>query len=294
MENVGHLEDILARLPKSTDPEEIRIVDLIQKELLSAPWAKEFFSNARQLQINFFKYALSNLNNPGLIDSKNQELLKTLSELGKSRIVSGEEYLSKVAVPAFIVSNHLGDYKLSPITPKEIGLHLPMNQIHPFPMYYSPNQPIAERLSAQLFGAHIELPEPLYTIEKACDLITIVAVRHGELPRLTEDTKKLFDKHPSTILAVFPEGGTSGKRNGGGPYDLEEFHVGAFVIAGNLGVTVLPVGKYFRAESGYELGILPPLRPEPGKERGYYKELAASTQDALQHWLNKRKETYSK
>ena len=289
---MGHLEDILARLPKATDPDEVRIVNLLQEELLATSWSQEFFTQARQAQIEFLKFALSHLQDQGAIHKRNQELLKQISELGKARIVSGEEHLAALepGKPIMIASNHLGDYKLSPIQPQELGLELPIDQIHPFPMYFAPYSPIARRLAVELFDAHVELPKPLYSIQKACSLITIVAVQSGGLARLENDTRVLFENNPRAALVVFPEGGTSGKRNGGGPYNLEEFHAGAFVIAGNLGIPILPVGKYFSAESGYELGILPPLRPEPGKNRGYYKELATSTQDALRNWLDKRKE----
>lgn len=289
METMSRLEDVLARLPKSTDPEEVRIVDRIREELLATSWSKVFFNSARQLQIDFFKFALSNLQNPELIHSKNQELLAQLAELGKSKIISGGENLEEVVrMPFFIVSNHLGDYKLTTIRPEELGLKLPIDQIHPFPIYYASYQPIAQKFSAQLYDAHVELTEPLVDIEKACGLITIVINQGGGLARLESDTQELFEKHSNSILVVFPEGGTSGKRNGEGPYDLEEFHTGAFVIAGHLGVPVLPVAKFFDPEEGYKLGIFPPLRIKNNKDRGYYHEIASKTQRNLQKWLNGR------
>lgn len=291
MEIMNHTDEILARLPKSTDVDEERIVGVIQEKLLTTSWAKQFFADAKARQIEFLKFGLNNLDNSGLIHSENQQVLKDLAKLGKAKIISGEGNLAKLQekLPVLIVSNHLGDYKLATINPKELNLNLQLDQIHPFPMYYAPYQPIAEQLLAESFEAHVQWPRPLAEIERACGLITIIANQNGGLDRLENDTKNLLQNRTNSLLVVFPEGGTSGKRGGQGPYDLEKFHTGAFVIAAHLNLPILPVAKFFNPESGYELGILEPIEVKKDQDRDYYKEIASLTQNKLQNWLNSKK-----
>lgn len=281
------LKDVLARLPSSKDADEVRITRLLENELTQKDWAKKYFEEAKKLQLDFFKSALQN---KGDTHKNNQDLLRKLAEISNSRIVSGTENLNDLTAPAMIVTNHLGDYKLSSIKPEELGLKMGTDQIHPFPMYYSPYAPIAEKLDAQISAAHVKLPEPLDAIEEACDLVTIVIKEKGKTTeKLEEDTKSLFERKPKTVLVVFPEGGTTGKRNGGGPYDLEEFRAGAFVIAAHLGVPIIPAAKYFNPNSGYELGVLPYFKLENDQPYEYYKGKALNTQKDLQSWLDTKK-----
>lgn len=283
-------QDILARLPKTTDADEVRITRRISDELLKTEWASELFGRMREAQKDFFKFAINSLDDPDQIYSKNQDLLKKLAEMSKAKIVSGADNLTGLRAPFFIVSNHLGDYKLAAIKPEELGIEMGVDQIHPFPMYYSSYSPVTEKLNAQISAAHVALLEPLLAIERACGLVPIVVKKEGDtLPVLEEDTRRILEKHSDSALVVFPEGGTSGKRNGRGPYDLEEFRAGAFVIAGHLGLPVLPVAKYFNPDSGYELDVFPVIVLEKDKDRGYYKDIAIKTQDRMQAWLDTRK-----
>lgn len=288
--NNGDNSDILARLPRATDTNEVRITKTISDELLRSDWARSYFDNAKRAQIDFFKFSLSNLDNPRLVYSKTQELLKRLAQMGRVEIASGEENLNHLpsGQPFIIATNHLGDYKLSAIHPSELGLTLETDQIHPFPMYYAPYSLIAERQGVDVSAAHIKLLEPLNKIEEASGLVTIVVKEDG-LPRLEKATNGVFDKHHNTALVVFPEGGTTGKRNGGGPYDLERFHAGAFVIAGHLGLPLLPVAKYFDPNEGYKLGVLPAIHLEKDGTYDDYRNLAESVQRDMQAWLNTRK-----
>ena len=290
MTEMGKIDNIIARLPHSADKDEVRITDLIQSELLRTEWSRELFKKMRQLQIDFFRSAIQHLEDPELLHLLNQQLLERLAQESNSTIVSGKENLTGVKTPLMIATNHLGDYKLCTIKPAELNLDLLTDQIHPFSMYYAPYSPIAEQLKTEVSAAHIALLEPLHSIEKACRLVTIIVNKSGGgLKDLEKQTKSLFDKHPNTVLVIFPEGGTSGKRNQGGPYDLEEFHAGAFVIASNLGVSVLPVAKYFNPNRGYEIGILPPISPEKDRDRDYYQKIASTTQKDLQTWLDRQK-----
>lgn len=285
-----NVEDVLARLPSSKDSDEVRITKLLESELLRSDWARTFFKEAKDRQIEFIKNALGKTDKPDEVYKLNQELLRELSLSGRTRIESGSENLEGITAPVMIVTNHLGDYKLAAIKPEELKLDIGIDQVHPFSMYYSPYYPIAEKIGAQISAAHVELPEPLYQIEKACALITIVAKKEGgTTEKLEFDTRDLFNRLPNSLLVVFPEGGTSGKRNGKGPYDLEEFKAGAFVIAGHLGIPILPVAKYFNPEKGYELAVFPSIKLDRSDDRSYYKKFATETQEKMQVWLNSKK-----
>ena len=290
MEEMSHLDDVLKRLPRQTDENEIRIVKLIREQLLKTEWAKSIFEALRQQLIQYFISSIEILNQPDKIHQATQEVLEELSTISRSRIVSGEENLDRLSKrsPVIAVVNHLGTYKLTEIQPREIRIDLPLDIIHPFPIYYAPLVPVAKILEDNLYETHVELPEPLLSIQKAAGII-VVPPDQGALTKLQTATSELITQHPNALITIFPEGGTTGKRNNGGPYDLDEFKTGGFVIASHLNLPVLPVCQYFNPESGFELGILPPVKVENTENREYYKELARSTQASMQSWLNSRK-----
>lgn len=291
-DNKPSLDEVLERLPKETDVDEVRIVELMRKTLLSTEWAKSKFKDVRQVLITYFKEVLGQIGSPDKIHEMTQNTIKTIAELTNSRIVSGTEHLYGLPKrqPVLAVVNHLGAYKLVGIKPEELGLDLPgMDVIHPFPLYYAPLHPVGQVLGDNLYEAHVQLPEPLHAIQKAAGLIIVPPKTGGLLDDLLGQTRELIASHPNSLTTVFPEGGTSGKRNMGGPYDLDSFKTGAFVIAANLGIPVLPVCQYFNPEKGFEMGILESIRMPGDAPRERFTEIANQTQQKMQNWLNMRK-----
>jgi hypothetical protein len=83
---------------------------------------------------------------------------------------------------------------------------------------------------------------------------------------------------------MYPEGGTSGKRNEGTPYDLDNFHSGTLVVAAELGLPILPVTQKLNPESGMELRISEPIfvkRKELVNKDKILEDLKATMQKSL-------------
>jgi 1-acyl-sn-glycerol-3-phosphate acyltransferase len=147
---------------------------------------------------------------------------------------------------------------------------------------------VSEKLNKPLFEAAVELPNPLNEVQKAAGVIAIPAGGSGRLVQLEENTKKVLADQKGLVV-MYPEGGTSGKRNQGGPYDLDHFQTGAFVIASHLGIPVLPVCQYFNPDGGFEIAILPPVNIPNTEDREYFATVAQKAQADMQAWLNSRK-----
>ncbi len=276
--------------PSQSNELEIRIVNLIEKELLKTSWAKESFDKAKGLLLSYFKDSIKDLGKPKEIQDKTQELLKKLSDLLNSKIASGENYLKKLPSnsPVFILTNHLGAYKLIGIKPKELGLDAPVDVIHPFPMFYASLYPLAHRLDKGLYEAAYPFIEPISKIQEAAGYIAVPGGK-GVFSDVLEATKRTISKYKKGLFVIFPEGGTSGKRSMKGPYDLEHFHTGVFAIAALEKVPILPVAQYFNPKTGYELGVFEPIYVKSEATKEYLSELASQTQSNIQKWINERK-----
>lgn len=296
-DNVGH--------PSHSDPKEVRITGLIQNELASTSWAKNVFTIAKDLQLAYFLDSLKETN-PDATFAKTQQLLKTLAETTRSKVLDGENYLDKLDknAPVFVILNHLGVYKLTEITEKEVGVKFESSDVvlHPFPIYFSSVFPIAEKLQRPLLEAHVDLSQlsgSLTDVQKAAELLLVPTGNQREgansFDVIRERTREIINKRPNAMIVIFSEGGTSGKRNMGGPYDLDKFHGGSFAIAEELDIQVLPVCQYFNPNSGFDLGVLEPVTfnaPHAGDvktRRDYFRDIANTTHDKMQAWLNQKK-----
>lgn len=139
-----------------------------------------------------------------------------------------------------------------------------------------------------LYETAIELPSPLFEIQTNCKTIIVPVEGKNRTEQLTQNVLSLIAREPGAAIVMYPEGGTSGKRNNGGPYDLDEFHGGAFVVAIQTGLPILPVCQYFNPEKGLELHILKPILP---KQRDIERvdEIKEETKNAMQKRLDELK-----
>src|SRR5581483_6597697 len=286
--------------PRKNDPLEQRIRKLIEEQACSTEKGKQMFSKVNSLQVEYFKKALASLGNPDQIHEDTQKLLKDLAEATNSKIVDGKENLAGVPKesPVMVVSNHYGGFKLVMIPQNVLGIDVGQEKIDdvpPFPIYYAGIKPVADELGDELYDAHLELPGPLLKIQEAAGLL-VIPENEGIYEETKKRTQELFSKRPNSMLVVFSEAGTSGKRNMGGPYDLDNLHGGAFSIAQELNVPILPVCQYFNPESGFEIGILKPVLFDSVPDNGditarkeYFNRIANQTRSDMQTWLNSKK-----
>lgn len=301
-----YVKAVIDQWPKPDDPKEQRIVGEIRKRFFSSGWAKDIFNRLRDIQIDHLKDSLSHLENSTYIHDETQNLLAKLADIAKAKIVEGKENIDALSKgkAVLIVTNHLGSYKLNSLTPEElknIGVNGPVLPIfYPFPLYFASMMPVARELENNLYEASFEYPGEIKEIYRASGSIEVpppVEAKNlhqehqarGRAPILIDSTKELIRKHPNSAIVSFPEGGTTGKRNGMGPYDMEKFRGGSFLIASEAGIPVLPVVQYFNPESGFELKVFSPIFPEAGKSKDYYQRIAKESSDKMQPWLDQKK-----
>lgn len=295
-----HDRVVIDQWPKADDPQEHRVVGAIRDELLSTDWARDILKQTTDVQLEHLRVSLEHLDNPQFIHDYTQKVLAELARLTNSRVVAGQEHLDTLskAQPVLLLTNHLGIYKLNswPIEElrKATGLTGPVQPLfYPFPLYYSAMYPVAKALGDNLYIASFEYPGRLGKMFRATASIEVPPKK--DLPKerertkiLIDSTRRLVEDHPNAVITSFPEGGTTGKRNEGGPYDLEKFHTGSYVIARDLGVTILPVAQYFNPREGLELKIFKPVKLPAGADDDELNKAANQNCQEELMWLKER------
>lgn len=281
--------------------EEKKIMTLLQEELVSTDWARDTFSEIREMLIQYFNDSLSNIQDSQYVHDRTQQLLKNIAVRTNAKIVSGHENLNGFpkGSPIFLCTNHLGLYKLATINPREeLGLEdVGIDKMYSLPLFHASNIPVALMLKDNLYIAAFEFPGKIGEIQKmACGVVIRLEAERdllndsvGGIDYLITQTKKFMDEHPNGALSILPEGKTSGKRSGNSPYDLEDFRTGAFVVATALEIPILPVPQYFNPNKGFEVGILEPIYLSNNMTREQFAGVARTTQSKMQAWLNQRK-----
>lgn len=286
-------EDYLRHNP-GQDPLELRIRGLIRDHVYSKGKGKEMLDKAKAQEVDYLKDCIGNIDDSKSIHNRTQQVLKELATSTNSKIVEGEENLAKISANGhvFALVNHFSAYKLIAIDQEEVGTNIPeVNELYLPPMFYASIWPVAEKLGRPLYEAHLKLPGPLKKIQEAAGTLIFPnpGKDGGQFSVVLERTKNHIENHPNGLSVIFPEGGSSGKRNNGGPFDLEHFHGGPISIASELGVTILPVAQYFDPEKGFELRVFEPFTPSPGIAREKASELADKTRKQMQAWLDTKK-----
>lgn len=291
--------------PSASDPLEVRIRGLIREQAYSTAEGMKMWGESRQIQQHFFQDVLSHLDDPSYIHDKTQETLRKLAGTTNAEIVNGEENARQIKTPALVVLNHYSGYKLNSLKPEDLDTDFgKMEELYPFPSFFASLVPVAQAVGegTGLYDAHLEYSTKeantsLRQVQEAAGLL-VIPESNGGLSSTLASTRELLEEHPNSLLVVFPEGESSGKRNNGTPYDMMPFHSGAFVIAAELGIPILPAVQYFNPERGFEVSVLPPLKDiqtfakdpngRPTEEsKVYYENLAELTHQKMQSELNK-------
>ncbi|MEK7472466.1 MAG: hypothetical protein AAB625_00325 [Patescibacteria group bacterium] len=255
-------DDRLIGQPNKDDPREKAIrekLDLIN----NTEWSKSFFEIVKNKQVEFFRNSINKT--PSTLSVRNLylDLVEEISSKGKTEIKSGIDNLLEIhSGPLIVITNHLGTAKISRIKTNIININnYPLEEIEPFPVRVAPISLIAQKLSLNLHECAIELPQPFLNIQNQSGVITIPARGEGKTKLLQSKINSLISTEPNSLIIMYPEGGTSGKRNDGNPYDLDIFHTGSFVIAKNLNLPILPIFQSFDSNHGSRLDILKQIMP---------------------------------
>lgn len=262
-----------ARQPDSHDPLEIRIRGLLENNLDSTAFANICFTEAKKLQEDYLReFASGEKENPN-------KLLDNLNLVLKTQI-KGENHLDFPG-SFIIVTNHLGTPKLTRIQMPDL---LKGKDIEPFFIRYCGFKLIADKTGSALHETAVELPGRLRDLQEISGTVTIPVTGEGRTEKLINDVKDKLQKERS-VFVMYPEGGTSGKRNSGSPYDLDEFHKGSFVVAALAGIPIVPVCQIFDPEKGLILEVLDPIKPEE-MELAKIQNLMNETRQKMQNKLD--------
>lgn len=289
----------IKQLPGLGDPKERRIIDVLRRDLLSTDASRMMFGKLREVVIGNWRDAFAHLAHPNYVHDVTQKGAKVAAEVANCTIVEGSESkLDQLGTgqPVMIVSNHLGTFKLVTMTPEDLkaaGINHEVPSIYyPYLTYFMPFKPVAEKLGDNIYMASYEQPGKLADLFRATGGIDVPPSEFApeRTETLVEFTRQLIAEHPNTALVVFPEGRTMGKISGGQIYDLQDFRTGAYVIASQVGMPILPVGQYFDVnKGGFDTKIFDPINVESGKSKEYYQEAANTTKAAIQAWLDSKK-----
>lgn len=275
--------------PIDTDPDEINIRSKLES-LLTTNWSKSTIQRLKEIQQNFFEFSLNNFKDKSAILAKYRGTLANLSEATKSTLGTLPKDLDKLRESRglIVVTNHLGLPKLTRIDNSQKVYGSTLSSIEPFPVRHAALLLLADKLNHQeIHEASIELPSPILEIQEACEVLTISPSGSGRTSTLQEKVRALLARSPHSLIVMYPEGGTSGKRNHGGPYDLEDFKTGSFVIGAELEIPIIPVTQFFDPNEGIKVDVADPifLKPEDLDKVG---EIAGATQLRMQKILDQR------
>ncbi|HLC81521.1 MAG TPA: hypothetical protein VJH68_02595 [Candidatus Nanoarchaeia archaeon] len=291
-----YISALIKKKPHLGDPKEIEITRKIREKVLREEWVREAFSEIKTIQRDYLKEMIENVFNPGFIHQRTQEVLTQVSGLLHSEIVESTGNLAKLPAgqAVLLATNHFGAYKLLGLSPKEdLGIDIAgYDWIYPYPMYFAALKPVADKIGTNLYYVSDDFPQIFGDIHRQAGFINVPPkkiIKVGRTAILQDQTEALIRSHPKATIVNYPEGGTSGKYNGLGPYDLEPFSTGSYVIAANLGLPILPVAQYFDRCKGFQLKVFEPFVP-PITDREGYRWYADANQAQMQAWLDQRKD----
>lgn len=291
-----YTQAVIRQKPRNDDPLESAIREKIRAQIRVGSWAEEALVQIRQKQVDYMKDMIAHVGDPTFVYEQTQNFLKEISQSLQARIVRGEEFLDGLPKggPALVMTNHLGFYKLAGIDPKkDLGVDIPdYDFMYPSPLYFGGLNPVAEAIGDDLSYVSNDFPGVFGTIHRESGFVhvppSITKEQKGKTAVLLEQTRGMFAVRPGTALVNYPEGGTSGKYSGLGPYDLDPFKTGGYVIASQLSIPVILTAQYFDPEEGLLLNVFPPYIPEVTDKPGY-ERYAENDRMRMQEWLDQNK-----
>ncbi len=286
----SYIAAAIKQKPRGDDPREIEIVRKIGHEVFRSRWAKYAFTEIKDLQIRYFKAALACMDKPEQIRGMTQEILQEISHILRAKITEGAEYLEKLPKksPALICTNHFGAYKLTSFSPKdELGIDIEgYDWICP-PFCHASLFPVSSALGNNLYFIVADFPAEFGALNTRAGFLHVPPpeAHTGRVAVLQNQMKNVVQRYPNAAVVNFPEGGTSGKYSGLGPYDLSRFKTGGYVIAALMKIPVIPVAQYFDKDGGFTLRVFEPFVPSISNRQGYERR-AEKNRSEMQSWLD--------
>ncbi|MEK7153702.1 MAG: hypothetical protein AAB834_07145 [Patescibacteria group bacterium] len=240
-----------------------RIRSLLHNTLASTPWATDMFARASAHQKDFFSYVAHPDTTAEAANQAYGDLLGSLVDMTNVQIKYGHENVGHLKdSPAIIVaSNHLGIGQVGGVDNRNRTFDFPGDEIEAFPLGMLPGYVISRLLTGkiQMDIRKEEIGDLGMIRRKLLGIFVSDSPQGGGIDALVRDINRTCALEQQTFL-LFPEGRTSGWANDGGPYDLDVFKAGTFVIGCKTGIPILPVCQYFDPHRGLDLLVLPPLQ----------------------------------
>jgi hypothetical protein len=287
--------DAIIKKKSQSDSKEVAIRQKIEADMLKEPWSRDAMQQVRDLQKKYLSDAIAHVNDGSYVHETTQRAIEKISGLLRSEIAEGRELLETIpsGSPVLIVTNHFGGYKLAGLRPREdLGVDIPnYDAMYPYPMYFAALHPVAEAIGDGLYYASEDFPLVFGDIHRKAGFVHVppasIPIEGGRTSYLVDETRNVIRKHPNAAIVNFPEGGTSGKYSGLGPYDLDPFKTGAYVIAQQLGMHILPVAQYFDPRDGFKLKVLKPFVPQAASKEEF-ENIAEENRSDMLRWFNER------
>ncbi len=237
--------------------------EIIKK--LNDYYTREDFRNKireiRELQIGFFKDCL-NITSENIVRARFLELLENIEKIFPVRLVSKTKSIPSNSI---IVSNHLGIAKLAKISAADI---FGKDSVIPF----FPNDDSFIFSGFPLFFYFLntkKLPFDsfhTFTIPYHDKDISILQSKLSIYPTNLYGIRQILSSSYLKNLLVFPEGGTSGKRNRQNIYDLDNFNNGYLKLSSKLNMPICPILQILQKDGLYQLIILKSIKGEGAYE----------------------------
>jgi hypothetical protein len=240
-----------------------RIRSLLHDTLASTPWATDMFARASAYQKGFFSYVAHPDTTPEAANQAYGELLGGLANMTNAQIMYGHEHVERLrdSSAVIVASNHLGIGQVGCVDNRNRTFDFPGEEIEAFPLGMLPGYVISRILTGkiQMDIRKEEIGNLGMIRRKLLGIFVSDSPQGGGTDALIRDINRTRALEQQTFL-LFPEGRTSGWANNGGPYDLDAFKAGTFVIGCKTGIPILPVCQYFDPHRGLDLLVLPPMR----------------------------------
>jgi hypothetical protein len=178
-----------------------------------------------------------------------------------------------------VVSPHLGFSKLmsEPFRTflNSFGINLGNALPHEEPWIWRhlPAWSIARRSDAAIVPIEMQYGQPIQDIQSAYGAIALDLSQQGLVKDLVQRMDSSLRTTGRIVFSIFPEGGSTGKRDGKGrPFRLESFHSGFAIAAQQLRLRIVPVAHVVDPNGCSHFGALEPVYVEDSYD--------------LQHWCN--------
>ncbi len=293
-----YIKACIEEQPDLRDPNEVMIRGKVEELLNSTPEARHIAEEVSRLIRDNFRDLYAHRKDSDYVYNKNQEYARKFAQITNATIVSGQEHLEGLekGKPVFFAANHDATFRIGEgIGSEELkdlgfsGEHSVEELHYPHLPFYGAFQPVAEKLGDNICMAAEEEPGTLGELYRATGSLDVSPAsilsgseegKTGRVDILTDASRELFKEHQNSALTVFPEGATTGKRNGGNMRELGKFHAGLFAIAANLEVPVVLLAYRFNPNKGFEVSVAGVVRLNQN-----------STREEIQETANRAKET---